>query len=329
MIDPQVIQKILSEQLSGIASIMADDKVTEIMVTANGVVWVESAGEIKNTGIKLSESSRALALTAVAKSVGRNLTTNTQYAVVSTSVGGLRFAGALYPLDSRGTTLCIRKHMEPTKRPTLEQLIEWQMLTTEQSDTLCELIIVQKKNAVFVGATGSGKTTLTNAILAKLPAHERLGIIEDAKELAPKNANCDAYLTNAQEGLTSRVLIQHAMRSRYDRLVLGESRGDDMFDVIRAFSSGHPGSITTIHGNSAADGLNTVEMLYQMSIPAGAQIPVEVARRFIASCLQVMVYTERNYRANEDGSLRSVRKVQEIALVKGVNSNGSYETEFI
>ena len=329
MINAQVIQKLLSQQLSGIASIMGDDDVTEIMVTADGVVWVESAGEIKNTGIELSESARDLALTAVAKSVGRNLTANTEYAVVSASVGGLRFAGALYPIDPRGTTLCIRKHMEPTKRPSLEQLIEWQMLTTKQSDKLCELIITQKKNGVFVGATGSGKTTLLNAILTKLPAHERLGIIEDAKELAPINENCDTYLTNAEHGITSRLLIQHAMRSRYDRLVLGESRGDDMFDVIRAFSSGHPGSITTIHGNSAADGLNTVEMLYQMSIPAGAQIPVEVARRFIAACLQVMVYTERNYRANEDGSLRSVRKVQEIALVKGVNSNGSYEIEYI
>ena len=329
MINPHIIQEVLTDQLSAIASYMHDPDINEIMVTADGVVWVESSGEIVDSGVVLSEGARQLALTAVATSVGRELKPNSEMAIVSASVGGMRFAGALHPIDERGTTLCIRKHLDPANRPSLEQLISWSMLSQAQSDLLLDLIIVKKRNAVFVGATSSGKTTLTNAILGKLPPHERIGIIEDAKELAPKSKNCDAMLTNEQHGITSRLLIQHALRSRYDRLIIGESRGMDTFDLIRAFNSGHNGSITTMHGNSAVDGLSTIEMLYQMSLPEGASISTDVSRKYIAASIHVLVFTERTRQAREDGSFRSVRKVQEIALVKGVDLNGNYEVEYL
>lgn len=328
MVDPKVIERIISSSLSAIASLMEDRKVTEIMVTADGVVWVERAGSIENSGIVLTEGDRQIALTSVAKQVGRDLRANSEQAIVSTSIGGLRFAGALMPVDARGTTLCIRKHLDPAERPSLEQLVDWKMLTQDQSDLLVTLIIEEKKNAVFVGATSSGKTTTMNAILAKLPAYERIGVIEDAHELALKVPNKDCYLTNVQVGITSRVLIQHAMRSRYDRLVVGESRGEDTFDLIRALSSGHNGSITTIHGSSAHEGLGTLEMLYQMSVPAGANVPVDVAKRYIASAINLLIYTERRYESNGDGSFRSVRCVKEIALVKGVK-DGNYEIQYL
>lgn len=328
MVDQAVIERIIKASLTPIAALMDDQKVTEIMVTADGVVWVERSGSIENSSIVLEENDRQIALTSVAKAVNRDLRANTESAIVSTSIGGLRFAGALKPVDSRGTTLCIRKHLAPTNRPSLEQLVAWQMLSQEQAALLERLIIVEKKNAVFVGATSSGKTTTMNAILAKLPMYERIGVIEDAQELALKVPNKDCYLTNVQVGITARVLIQHAMRSRYDRLVVGESRGEDTFDLIRALSSGHNGSITTIHGSSAREGLGTLEMLYQMSVPAGANVPVDVAKRYIASAINLLIYTERRYEPNGDGGFKSVRSVKEIALVKGVK-NEDYEIQYL
>lgn len=321
------IERQIALYLEPIRAILQDKDVSEIMVTADGCVWVEKFGNIENSGLELTESARKLALINVAKAVGRDLVENTDKAIVSTSVGGLRFAGALKPIDERGTTLCIRKHQDPEKRPSLEKLVAWKMLTQKQADLLVQLIIVDKKNAVFLGPTSGGKTTLANAVLGKIPPYERIGCIEDAHELAINVKNKDTYLTNPQTGITSRLLIQHAMRSRYDRLILGESRGDDTFDLIRALSSGHNGSVTTIHGSSAREGLGTLEMLYQMSVPAGANVPVETARGYIAAAINVLIYTERRYEEAPDGSFKSVRSVKEIALVKGIE-NGEYKIEY-
>ena len=322
------IEKQIALYLNTIKDILDDKNVSEIMVTADGCVWVEKNGNIENSGLVLAEAERKLALINIAKAVGRDMHANTESAVVSTSVGGLRFAGALKPIDARGTTLCIRKHQDPERRPSLEMLVEWKMLTQQQADLLVRLIIVEKKNAVFIGPTSGGKTTLANAVLGKLPHYERIGSIEDAHELSINVANKDCLLTNPQAGITSRLLIQHAMRSRYDRLILGESRGDDTFDLIRALSSGHNGSVTTIHGSGAIEGLGTLEMLYQMSLPPGASVPVETARGFIASAINLLIYTERKYEPTGSGEFKSVRSVKEIALVKGVE-NGKYQIEHL
>ena len=322
------IEKILANALVSVRPLFSDARVTEIMVTADGVVWVERNGSIHKTEVLLTEAERHLAITAVASYVGRDLTKNTASALVSASIGGLRFAGALKPVDPRGSTLCIRKHQDASKRPTLEQLIEWAYITRDQADNLTRLIIHEKKNAVFIGPTSSGKTTLTNAILGLLPLHERIGLIEDAQELSLGVENKDCYLTNAQSGLTAKVIIQHAMRSRYDRLVLGETRGDDTYDLIRALSSGHNGSITTLHGNGVEEGLGSIEMLYQMSIPSGASVPVDVARKYIAKCINVAIFADREYQVDCDGNQKSIRKVKSIGLIKGVE-NGSYKIEYL
>ena len=298
------------------------------MVTADGCVWVEKNGNIENSGLVISEDERKLALVTIGKAVGQDVIANTKNAIVTTSVGGLRFAGALKPVDERGTTICIRKHLDPERRPSLECLVAWEMLTQIQADLLVQLIIVDKKNAVFLGPTSGGKTTLANAILGKIPHYERVGSIEDARELAIKVPNKDCYLTNPQAGITSRMLIQHAMRSRYDRLILGESRGDDTFDLIRALSSGHNGSITTIHGSSAREGLGTLEMLYQMSLPEDSTVPIETTRGYIAAAIKLLIYTERRYEKTVDGVVKSVRCVKEIMKVKGIK-NGEYEVEYL
>jgi Flp pilus assembly CpaF family ATPase len=335
MLSPVRLQEVISKSLAPIQAIMEDRAVTEIMVTADGRVWVEKHGRIERSSIVSPEVDRQLALAAVAKhagaeggSHGRDLRSGTADAVVSTGVGGLRFAGALKGVDARGTTLAIRKHLEPEDRPTLNQLVEWQMLSEELAEKLVDLIIHQRLNCVFAGPTSGGKTTLANAILMHLPANERIGLIEDAREMALKVEHKNCYLAAPQSGLTAKVLVQHAMRERYDRLILSETRGDDTYDLLRALSSGHNGSVTTLHASSAAGALSTLELLFQMSLPEGVQMSPQSAQRYIAACINLVVFCSRSYVRQDDGTDKSYRRVSETAIVKGV-SNGEYNLEHV
>ena len=332
MINAETVNRIIAQALQPIAEIMQEKSVTEIMVTADGCVWVEKSGSIVKTEMVLPEPDRRIALTAVAKASGASgtgidLVGGTKDAVVSTAVGGLRFAGALMGVDSRGTTITIRKHLEPEERPTIERLIEWNMLGRKEADLLSRLIIEEKKNCVFAGPTSGGKTTLANAVLMALPKNERIGLIEDAREIALRVDNKECMLASPQTGLTAKVLIQHAMRSRFDRLILSETRGDDTFDLLRALSSGHNGSVTTLHASSARGALSTLEMLFQMSLPAGVQMSPAAAQGYITSCINLIVFCERRY-SIVDGVAKSVRRVAEIVLVHGVK-NGEYSLEFL
>lgn len=309
---------------------MSDPLVTEIMVTGDGVVWVERRGVVENSGIVLAENAREMALVAVAKTSGgkgKDLRAGTEDAVVSTSIGNLRFAGAMKGVDDRGTTITIRKHQDPESRPTIDHLISWGMLDKPLADELINLVISKKMNCIFAGPTSGGKTTLANAILMSLPSHERIGLIEDAREMALRVPHKNCYLASPQTGLTAKVLVQQAMRERYDRLILSETRGDDTFDLLRALSSGHNGSVTTLHASSAQGALSTLELLFQMSLPKGVQMGPEQSQRYIASCINLVVYCSRNY-LDFSGEFKSQRKVTEVAIVKGA-SNGVYELDYV
>lgn len=331
MLNASHLERIIASNLRPIEPLMGDALVTEIMVTGDGAVRVERRGVIEDTGIVLTENAREMALTAVAKSAGakgKDLRAGTEDAVVSTSIGGLRFAGALKGVDDRGTTLTIRKHLPPESRPTLENLIAFGMLDKATAEMLIDLIIVQRMNCIFAGPTSGGKTTLANAILMHLPSHERIGLIEDAREMALRVQHKNCYLASPQSGLTAKVLVQHAMRERYDRLILSETRGDDTFDLLRALSSGHNGSVTTLHASSAEGALSTLELLFQMSLPQGVQMGPEQSQRYIASCINLVVYCSRSYWRDASGDFKSQRKVTEVAVVKGA-SHGKYHLEHV
>ena len=333
MANPDQLLAIIRNSLRPIADILDDKAVTEIMVIGSGAVFIERHGSIVKTDIVLAENDRKMALIAVAKfagggSKGIDIVEGTASAVVSTSVGGMRFAGAVRGVDSSGTTLTIRKHLDPEERPDLAQLVKWGMISNELAEVLVDLIINKRMNCVFAGPTSGGKTTLANAVLMRLPLHERIGLIEDAREMALRVEHKNCYLASPQTGLTAKILVQQAMRERYDRLILSETRGDDTYDLLRALSSGHNGSVTTLHASSARGALSTLEMLFQMSLPPGVQMSPASAQGYITSCINLIVFCSRQYVRQPDGSEKSSRSVSEIAIVKGV-SNGVYNLEFV
>ncbi|CAM2961508.1 CpaF family protein [Janthinobacterium lividum] len=326
MLNPQIVIDILNSQLVPLAAWLKDKTVTEIMVNPGGHVFVEAAGTITYVGQLLTEHMISTAIKAVAKHVRKDARANTNSAIVNASIDDLRISGALSPVSPGGSFITIRKHQDAGDRPTMEDLInKKQALTAKQAQTIEQLVLHDRNNLIIAGGTGSGKTTLLNALLNKIPGHERIITIEDSREIQISVPNFIPLLTNPDEGISARDMVKMAMRSRPDRLILGETRGDETYDLIRAFNSGHPGSISTIHADSAEEALGALEMLFQMSLPANASISSELARGYIAKSVKVVVFVNRSIEFS-DGQARVIRKIQEICLVKGV-INGNYVLE--
>lgn len=326
MLNPTFIYEEIMRNLSPIEKWLKDKAVTELMVNPGGELYVEKAGVVTYEGQVLRESQINSAIIAVAKHMKQDARPNSPSAIVTASIGDLRFAGALPPVAVGGSFMSIRKHRDKDERPTLEQLInDWKALTQDEADLLVDMIVNQKKNCIIAGATGSGKTTVTNALLSKIPQHERVITIEDASELHIDVQNKVQLIVNPDLNITARTLVKLAMRTYPGRLILGETRGDETYDVIRAFQSGHDGSVTTVHASSAEGALEAIEMLYQMSLPPGSTIPTNVARRYIAKAVHVLVFVGKRI-VHEGGVFKAVRRIEEILLLKGVE-NGEYVFE--
>lgn len=327
MVQPQVLIDSIKRQLQPIQSWLDDPRVTEIMINPGGHVFVESSGVIANVGQLLDEGSIHRTIISVGKTVGKNPMPGGVNAIVYASIDDLRFSGALKGISPDGSFICIRKHQDSNKRPTMEQLIEKGMITKDQADRIEELVIKQRKNLFIVGGTGSGKTTLLNALLNKIPHHERIQTIEDSREIQIQVPNFFPLVSNPDTGVTSRDLVKLALRTRPDRLILGETRGEETYDLIRAFNSGHPGSISTLHADSAEQGLSALEMMFQMSLPANASLSESAMRQFIASSVNLVVFINRSIKVVDDVA-HVVRKVEQICNVKGVK-DGKYDLENI
>lgn len=326
MLNPQVLHNILRTQLTPIRTWLDDKSVTELMINPGGHVYVESKGDITYKGQLLSENAINMALVAVAKVVRQDAKSDTSSAIINASIDDMRIAGALAPTCPEGSFFTIRKHQDKSDRPTMHALINvYKALSEEQAQTLIDLVIRQHKNCIIAGGTGSGKTTLTNALLSTIPKHERIVTIEDSRELQVEVPNLVNLLSNPLSGITARDLVKFAMRLRPDRLILGETRGEETYDLIRAFNSGHPGSISTVHADSAYQALGALEMLFQMSLPPSASMSTDLVRQYIAESVNVVVFAGRRIQS-VDGVPKVVRKIEQISLIKGVE-NGKYVLE--
>lgn len=320
MLDPNEALKILATQLDPVREWLDDTSVTELMINPGGLVFVEANGVIHAKGPLLKQGSIDMALTAIAKLVGRDAIANTASAIVNASIEDMRIAGAKMPVCPDGSFMTIRKHKDKSQRPTLDDLInKYKALTQQQADLLIKLIINEHKNSIIAGGTGSGKTTLLNALLSQIGEHERIITIEDSREIQLSVPNVIPMLSNPDDGITARDLVKLAMRMRPDRLILGETRGDETYDLIRAFNSGHPGSVSTVHADSAVQALSALEMLFQMSLPANASMPPELVKRYIAESVHLIVFAARRI-VPVDGVQHVVRRIEQISLITGVQN---------
>lgn len=289
-----------------------DPSITEIMINGSRNVFIEQAGSIKLTDLSIESEERLSDL--IQMMVGKvNRAVNEANPIVDARLpDGSRVHVVLPPIALGGPTVTIRKF--PAAPYTMEELIELKLMTKEAAEVLRKLVQA-RYNLFIAGGTGSGKTTLLNALAQFIGVEERVITIEDSAELKIKGIpNLVGLETrNANSEGKGRIemhdLIRASLRMRPDRIIVGEVRGKEAFDMLQAMNTGHDGSLSTGHANSVRDMLSRLETM----VLSGIQLPLEAIRRQICSAVDIVIHISKH----RDG----VRRVGEISeLVDIVDS---------
>ncbi|MDR1000312.1 MAG: CpaF family protein [Clostridiales bacterium] len=279
-------------RLGPLQPILEDASVTEIMVNGPNHVFIERYGRMELTNVKFESESELLnIINRIVKDVGREVNQSTPI-VDARLKDGSRVNIVLPPVSLVGPVITIRKF--PSKAMSMEQLLDWGAINEDAANFINKLVRA-KYNIFIAGGTGSGKTTFLNALSNFIPSDERIITIEDSAELqisGPLNLiSLETRNATAAGGteISMRDLIKSSLRMRPDRIVVGEVRGSEAFDMLQAMNTGHDGSLSTGHANSTADMLSRLETM----ILSGADFPLDAIRQQIASSLDIIVYLGR------------------------------------
>ena len=313
--DRERLEAEISDDILGhgpIERLLADDSVTEIMVNGPFDVWVERQGRLYQTTVRFNDDShlRRIINKMVAQ-VGRRIDESSPM-VDARLPDGSRVNAVIPPLSLSGPLITIRKFAN--KRLDLQEMVRLGTVHEETVDFLQRCIGAQL-NILICGGTGTGKTTLLNALSQAISDSERIVTIEDAAELQLKQAHVlrlEGRPKNieGQGEISIRDLVRNALRMRPDRIIVGEVRGPEALDMLQAMNTGHDGSLTTVHANAPRDALARIETMVLM---AGYDLPLRAIRQQVASALDLIVHLERL----EDGS----RRVTAITEVQRMESD--------
>jgi pilus assembly protein CpaF len=291
--------------------LLADDSVSEVMVNGSKNIWIERSGRLYETALAFEDDShlRRIINKMVAQ-VGRRIDESSPM-VDARLPDGSRVNAIIPPLSLSGPLVTIRKFAQ--KRFDLDDLVRIGTLSRESVDFL-RRCVAARLNILISGGTGTGKTTLLNALSAAVPDADRIVTIEDAAELQLKQAHVlrlEARPKNIEgEGeITIRDLVRNSLRMRPDRIIVGEVRGAEALDMLQAMNTGHEGSLCTVHANSPRDALSRIETMVMMT---GFELPLRAIRQQTSSALDLIVQLDRF----EDGS----RRVSAITEVQRMES---------
>jgi pilus assembly protein CpaF len=289
-----------------------DDAVTDILANGPFDVYVERHGKLEKTGARFRDAQHLINIAQrIASAVGRRI--DEASPMVDARLGdGSRVNIVLPPLVLNGGTISIRKF--PKQAMTLGAMVGLGNLSHQMAQVL-EIAARSRLNILISGGTGSGKTTLLNAVSQYISANERIITIEDAVELRLQQPHVVQMETRPAniEGIgqvQQRELVRNALRMRPDRIIVGEVRGPEAFDMLQAMNTGHDGSMSTVHANSPCDSLYRLENMVMM---ANLNLPLKAVRMQIASALNLIVHIERM----RDG----IRRVQSIAEIAGMEGD--------
>jgi len=283
-----------------IAAALADRMVVEVMVNPDGKIWVDKIGEGRSfTGQSLASADADRILRLLADHVGEVVTRDRPRVSATLPETGERFQGAFMPIVP-SPAFAIRKRPEVVF--TLDDYVEQAIMTAGQAAAI-RAAAVNRDNLLIVGGTGSGKTTLANAILAEPAfATDRVVLIEDTAELQCSAEDKVQMLTKRTEPVVTMTdLVRDTLRLRPDRIIIGEVRDGSALDLLKAWNTGHPGGLATIHANSALEGLTRLEDLIGEATP---RIPY----RAITQAINVVIFIER---------APSGRRVREVSRLVG------------
>jgi type IV secretion system protein VirB11 len=292
-----------------ITSYLNDPVVVELMLNPDGNLWVDKLGEGRSfTNITIDAADAAQIIYLVASAT--DSVCNEESPILSAEFpgSGNRFQGILPPVSNRPVFTIRKKALMVF---TLDNYVTQGIMTETQKNIIKEAV-KKKENILIVGGTGSGKTTLANAVLDEIAStKDRIIIIEDTKELqctAPDNVPL-----RSRENVTMQDILKATMRLRPDRIVVGEVRGGEALTLLKAWNTGHPGGCATVHANSARGGLIRLEQLIQEAVPTPQ-------KDLIAEAVNIIIYIERTQKS---------RVIKEICSVKGLSKDKDYLLESI
>lgn len=341
-IERSYIYNLIDNEINGygpITELLEDKSITEIMVNGPSEIYVEIDGHIilDRSVSFINQDHIIRTIQRMIQPLGRTIDT-TNPMVDARLDDGSRLNAVIPPLAIKGPVLTIRKFKDDMA--SVDDLLRNGTLTSEMARFL-EAAVKEKMNIIISGGTGGGKTTLLNVLSSFIGENERIITIEDAAELKLEQRHVislETRLTNYEGSgeITIRDLVINSLRMRPDRIIVGEVRGKEAFDMLQAMNTGHTGSLTTMHANSPLDALNRLETMILM---AGMEIPIKAIREYIENAINLVVHVERL----GDGR-RKVTNISEIvgftddmiALKEiftfkqtGILENGDVEGEFI
>ena len=312
--DTLVMAEIVADEIEGygpLRDLMADDTVNDILVNGPDDVWIERAGILEKTNKEFVSNEQ---LTDIAKRlvarVGRRIDDGSPL-VDSRLPDGSRLNVVIAPIALDGTSVSIRKFSKNKK--TLQELVNFGSMTREMANFLI-IAARSRVNIIVSGGTGSGNTTFLNALSNYISHSERVITLEDTAELRleqPHVVRLETRLAGVEHTgeVTMKDLVINALRMRPERIIVGECRGGEAFQMLQAMNTGHDGSMSTLHANSPRDATSRLESMVMMS---NATLPLEAIRRNIASAVNIIVQASRL----NDGS----RKIMNITEIMGMEN---------
>ncbi|GGK59245.1 CpaF family protein [Amphritea balenae] len=310
----QVLIKQIEDEIMGLGPLeplLADQSISDILVNGSHSVYVERNGKLQPTDVSFNNDSHLLnIIDRIVSSIGRRIDESSPM-VDARLKDGSRVNAIIPPLALDGPSISIRRFS--VERLTMDNLVELGSIPEELASVF-KGIVKARLNILISGGTGSGKTTLLNILSGYIPKDERIVTIEDSAELQlqqPHTVRLETRPPNIEgKGQVSqRDLVRNSLRMRPDRIVIGEVRGGEALDMLQAMNTGHDGSLTTVHANSARDALGRIENMVSMS---GVTFPVKALRAQIASAINIVIQIERM----EDGK-RRMTSLQEINGMEG------------
>ena len=299
-------------RLGPLEELLADESVSEIMVNGPRKVYIERKGKLVLSDCQFTDDASVLAvIERIVAPLGRRIDESQPY-VDARLADGSRVNAIIAPLALSGPTITIRKFSKNALTP--EDFIRFGTWTHNAAEFM-KLCVILRKNIIVAGGTGSGKTTLLNLLSGYIPSNERIVTVEDAAELRlqqPHVVRLEARPPNIEGkgAVTIRDLVKNCLRMRPDRIIVGECRSGEALDMLQAMTTGHDGSLTTVHANSPRDVISRLETMVMMS---GMELPSKAIREQIASAVDIIIHESRL----SDGS----RKVVAITEVTGLEGS--------
>ena len=310
----QMLAAAIADEILGVGplrELMEDSTISDILVNGPDKIFVERSGKLVRTNKRFIDNQQ---LTEIAKRlvnrVGRRID-ESQPLVDARMSDGSRLNVVINPIALDGTSISIRKFSNVSR--TLKDLVNWGAMNEQMANFLA-LAVNCQANIIISGGTGSGKTTLLNALSRHINSDERIITLEDAAELKLQQdhvVRLETKMAGVESSgqVTMRDLMINTLRMRPDRIIVGECRGGETFEMLQAMNTGHDGSMTTLHANSPRDAVSRLENMVMM---AGLNLPIDAIRRNISSAVNLLIQANRLH----DGS-RKITHISEIMGLEG------------